>query len=454
MQLPYHNTQVKHWNPGATLPLTLPVHLVCNTPDEEIYANIRANSRLDRKWVKYQKEHDGVAVLCGSGPSLADTLDEIRALRDAGAKVYAMNGAAKFLAERGILADYQCMIDAREQTADLIGPAKAHLFASQCHPRCFDLCDDAQVWHLQVEGIDALLPDDGRGYALIGGAASVGNTATCLAYAMGYRTLHLFGYDSCHRDGAGHAFHQKMNDGDPCAYVDFGGKTYLASLTMKLQAERFQETARALQASGCTINVHGSGLLPDMWRAPREELTEQEKYERVWQFGEYREVSPGELCVPRFLEVVQPFGKILDIGCGTGRASIALSEAGHSVTLLDFAGNCRDHEATALSFVQHDVSDPFPIGADFGICCDMMEHIPTHQVSQVLRNIMDACKHGCFFQISTVPDELGSLIDHPLHLTVRPPWWWAERFDALGHDIKWQEHGDIASHFYVTKGQQ
>jgi len=148
-----------------------------------------------------------------SGPSLADTLDDIRLLVKKGGKVFAMNGAAKFLSEKGIMPDYQVIIDAREETAQLIGPAKEHLFGSQVHPECFKRVPDAKLWHLQVENIDDYLPEYEQSYCLIGGAASVGNTATCLAYAMGYRDLQIFGYDSSHREGKGHAFYQKMNDG-------------------------------------------------------------------------------------------------------------------------------------------------------------------------------------------------------------------------------------------------
>src|SRR6478735_9484643 len=98
MQLPYANLKIRHWNPGATMPLILPVNVICNTSDEAIYENIRVNSKRPG-WQKVIPEHDGVAILCGSGPSLADHLDEIRAKQPAGGQVFAMNGAAKFLHE-------------------------------------------------------------------------------------------------------------------------------------------------------------------------------------------------------------------------------------------------------------------------------------------------------------------------------------------------------------------
>lgn len=450
MQLPYSNLQVTHWNPGAENPLILPIHVICNTSDDDIYDNIRTNSRLPGKWLEAIPEHDGIAILCGSGPSLADTLDEIRSKQSAGGKVFAMNGAAQFLFDNGITPDYQLLIDAREATADLIGPAKEHLFASQCHPDCFKKVPTARLWHLQVTNIDDLIPEYSDGYCLIGGAASVGNTATCLAYAMGYRNLQIYGYDSCHRGDKGHAFHQKMNDGDPCASVRFDGKDYIASLTMKLQAEKFQDTARSLMQLGCKIEVHGSGLLPDMFNAPKDVMTEQQKYERMWAYSAYRHYSPGEECVDKFLDLVKPTGLVIDFGCGTGRAGVKMKKAGCEVLLSDFTTNSRDLEAMALPFIQHDLISPFPYESQCGYCTDVMEHIPTCDVENVIRNIMNAA-NTVFFQISTVPDSMGAEIGQDLHLTVKPHDWWKNIFNSLGFVISYEECLSNSSIFVIIR---
>ncbi len=450
MRLPYANSTVKHWNLEATMPLVLPLHLVCNTSDEEIVSNIRLNSdRRKHSWLKRVAEHDGVAVLCGSGPSLADTLPVIRERAAAGQTIFALNGAARYLVEQGLIPDYQVILDARQQTADLVEPrAKAHMFASQVHPDCFAKAPGATLWHLQIGGIDMHLPPSEKDDIYIGGAASVGNTATCVAYALGYRNLQCYGYDSSHRGEASHAFRQPMNDTEPCAEVEFNGKKYLATLTMKLQAEKFLVTSQALKTAGCVVEVHGDGLLPALYRAPKEILSEVAKYERLWWMDTYREMSPGEECVGLFIDTVKPDGGIIDFGCGTGRAAIRLDDLGFKVHLVDFTENSRDPGAMALPFTQADLREPIPVSAPYGFCADVMEHVLPEEAPVVIANIM-ASAPATFFQISTVPDKLGLLIGECLHLTVRPHEWWAALFQRLGYSIVWERREEVASLFYV-----
>lgn len=453
MQLPYANLELRYQNEGASKPLILPVHLICNTSDEQIYENIRINSHNHNTgWVKCEDAHDGIAIIVGSAPSMLDTLDDIRAMQDAGGKIFALNNAANVLYDNGIFADYQVMIDARIETAELIAPAKVHLFGSQVHPECFRRCPDATLWHLQVGNIEDYFPEYDDAYALIGGAASVGNTATCLAYAMGYRDLQIFGMDSSHKDGVSHAKHQSINDGDPCAWVTYNGKQYLCSLTMKLQAERFQETSKALQDEGAKITVHGYGLLPDMWRLPPDEMSEVNKYTLMWNQPEYREVSPGELCAKTFIDTVKPSGRVIDYGCGTGRGSLKIKESGCDVLLVDFTENSRDYEAKSLPFLKHDLTKPLPgdVFSKYGFCTDVMEHINPDDVEGVIRNIMDASE-VVFFNISTIPDVCGDLIGQQLHLTVKPHSWWKELFAAMDYNVSWDEERSIASLFIVKK---
>mgnify|MGYP001031141607 CR=1 FL=1 len=447
MELPVSEVMIRHRNPDASEDLIIPVHIICNTSDEQLIDNITKNSRLEKEWLKASEPHNGIAVICGSGPSVADHLQDILGWHMEGATIFALNGCAKFLAENGIVADYQVIVDARPENVQLIGPAKNHLFASQCHPDMFEAVPDAILWHLQIGDIESYFPEYQDGYMMIGGAASVGNTTTCLAYGMGFRELHLYGYDSSHREGKGHAFHQQLNAGDPVLWTEWNGKRYLSSFTMKHQAEKFMETARELKRLGTKIHLHGTGLLPDMWNTPA--LPEVEKYKKMWEIDRYRSVSPGELVVSTFLDVVKPSGTVADFGCGTGRGGLGIWNAiGLPVTLVDFTENSRDEAARNLPFVLADLTGTIPVWADHGYCCDVMEHIPPEDVDAVIKNIMASCD-DCFFQISTVPDIMGAEIGQDLHLTVEPHAWWKNKFVSLGFAVAWEQEQDIAALFHI-----
>lgn len=263
-----------HQNAGAS-PLSLSLLLACNVSDETIAQNVRCNSALDGvPWLSFRDAHGGVAVLVGGGPSAADLLPEIKAFRDKSAMIFGLNGAAGYLRENGIYPDYQVMIDARPENIGLLDrQTRCHIFASQVDPALVGMVDHPILMHLSTENVEDYLPEERRkkgDYALVGGGYGVGNSAICAAYVMGYRKFHCFGFDSSHRNGAGHAYAQPMNDGIPLVGTEVDGTVYKSSLPMKAHAERFQVIARDLESLGCTIAVHGDGLLPALFHKRRE----------------------------------------------------------------------------------------------------------------------------------------------------------------------------------------
>lgn len=449
----YDIVQKRIQNPHASQPLIIPILVLCNTSDEILERNVKINSARDLEWVKAEKPHERIAVMVGGGPSVADNVDKIRSLNG---DVFAMNAASRWLRGNGIPVDYQVLSDAKEETATLVDPsAKAHLIASQVNPKTMEAVKSPVVWHLETGEIEKQFPEHkvrAGGYALIGGGAATGNCAMCVAYALGYRKFHVFGFDSSHRDGRGHAYSQPMNDFIPTVDIEWAGKKFTCSVAMKAQAEKFQITAQALKQEGCSIEVYGDGLLQYMYRTPPSRLSERDKYRLLWQFDGYREVAPGEQAIPIVEQLFEKPGPVIDFGCGTGRAALRLSESGFDVMLVDFADNCRDDEALKLPFLEWDLSHPNPLKAPYGICCDVMEHIPTEDVLAVLENIMNSAAK-VFFQISTVPDIRGKMIGHALHLTVKPHEWWKQAFESLGHTIIWELSEEIQSSFLIQHGE-
>lgn len=407
------------------------IELSVNTPDEVLFSNIRENSSRSLPWIKSLDAHSGQAVIVGGGPSVPDWLEEIRYRQGEGQDVFALNNAFGLLLEHGIHAEYQVILDARELNLAFLGiaPKKGYLLSAQCHPSLFAKAgDNAKLWHPlypeQLAQYEPCVPEDRRGEVdMVGGGSTVGLSAMSLAYMMGYRKLHLYGYDSSYRSGATHAYKQHDPQRINCE-VTVRGRKFQTSLAMAGQAERFTKHSDNLIDLGCLITLRGEGLLPFLSSEAGKPLSEQQKYELMWQRPEYRKYSPGEQVAGMFLEMVKPQGMVLDIGCGTGRGGLAISRV-CPVTLIDIADNCRDEAARRLPFISADISVEIPIQAQYGFCTDVMEHIPTEQVEAVLRNIATACKTA-FFQICTLPDSMGALIGEQLHLTVKPAAWWKD----------------------------
>ena len=427
------------------------IEIICNTDDDVLFANIKANSRA-KKWVKEIPAHDGHAIIVGGGPSLADFIPSIQQRIKLGQKVFALNGAAKFLNKCGIVPDYQVILDARPENVALIGKAKCHLISSQCDPALFEKVQNVKVWHPAIENIEDHLPDYDDEFALIGGGTTVGLSAMCLVYAMGYRFLHLYGYDSSNRQTFKHAYEQPINTGEPMCKVTMAGKVFTSSFTMARQAELFPEVCNNLIDLGCVITVDSDGLIMAVMEEMRkhaEPISEDEKYCRMWSIDSYRHMSPGENFSDEFIELakIDEDSRVIDFGCGSGRGGKAIYEkTGCGMLLVDFADNCLDKD-NYIAFEIADLTKPMKLESEFGYCTDVMEHIPPELVEDTIKNIM-SCVSKCFFKIAMFEDNMGKLIGHPLHLSVFSGEWWQEKFSD--YKILYQHYDKDTAFPYAT----
>ena len=445
---------MEYQNPGTEKPLILPTLVLVNTPENEIRNNIRINSAKDLEWIKLVKAHDGVAVLVGGGGSVQDEIENIRLLKSKGATIFAMNRASGWCSEHNISVDYQCLLDAKEESRSLVDhTAKQHLIGSQVNPKTMDSIKSPIVWHCNTDSdMEKDFPQeriDAGGYVLLSGGSAVGTSALTMVYALGFRKFHIFGYDSSHTEGKSHVYSQPMNRFIPNVDITWGERTFMTSVTMKSQAEDFQVISQMLQQLDCDFSVYGDGLLQTMYHTKPENLSEREKYQTLWKFENYRKYSPGLESIPTFLSVCEPDNIIIDYGCGSGKASLELARLGYDVFLIDFTDNCRDPDAMLLPFLEWDLTIPIPSRVDYGYCADVMEHIPPDDVDKVLKNIMESAE-TVFFQISTTKDHYGEAIGTHLHLSVHNHLWWLFKLGDVA-DVQWNEPQENASLFLVKR---
>jgi hypothetical protein len=399
----------------------------CNTDPDISRAQLAANAARDLPWLEVQPAHSRRLAIIAGGPSLESRVDELRYFSG---DVLALNNAYGFLLDRDITPDMFMLMDARRENVDFLRscPTVRHYIAAQCHPDVFERLEglDVCLYLTTLPGVRELLREYKKEKVQLGGTAgTVGIKALALAFALGYRDIHLFGYDSSYDAGRHHAFPQPLNDGANTIEVFIGDKSYTTTPALAHQATEFVGFAKELvMFNGMQIELHCSGLLPDfvaMANAAGEvplEQREQAKYEEVWTHDAYRKDAPGEHFVS---DAIASLGMALgdsvnDYGCGTGRASAKFIALGYALTAVDFAVNALEHDVPFVKACLWDLPDN--LESDWAYCTDVMEHIPIEKVEAVISGISSRTLKGAYFNIATRPDNLGALIGRKLHMTV------------------------------------
>lgn len=158
---------------------------------------------------------------------------------------------------------------------------------------------------------------------------------------------------------------------------------------------------------------------------------EADKYRRIWAQPEYRRISPGMMEVERAFAFMglEAGASLIDFGAGTGRATAWFRDKGLDVLAVDFAENALEASVPLVVSNLWDMGEAVP-PADYGFCCDVMEHIPADKVVRVLAGIRNRVRQECWFRIATRPDRMGALIGETLHLTVQSGDWWRVQVEA------------------------
>ncbi len=162
---------------------------------------------------------------------------------------------------------------------------------------------------------------------------------------------------------------------------------------------------------------------------------EYEKYFNIWtRAASYRVVSPAfDRHLRKIDEYLQlnPEQTLIDYGCGTGRASAYYNDVGMHVTAIDHVREAFEFHGE-VPFIQANLwmlDETIPY-SDFGICVDVMEHIPRECLAATLEGIAKHSKR-VYFNIAHFQDQYTHWITDgddlgALHQTVEPWAWWRE----------------------------
>ena len=247
---------------------------MCNTAREKLLSNVTENLNMGFPQLQAEIIHDGHAVIVGGGPSINQKADEIRWRKSLGQTVFALNGAMRWCGTMSIDVDYQVIVDAKPDSLAFLtnlDDRRTFLIASQVDPMLLWSLDkigvrDVVLWHSDAPGVEAVLPE---GAMRIGGGSTVGLSAMVLAAVLGFRFIHLYGYDSSLAGDDHHAYPQPQNADDLIVDVlEDDGTRWRAAPWMVQQAQEFPGLCQDLMEHYGVevITVAGEGLLPHIAR--------------------------------------------------------------------------------------------------------------------------------------------------------------------------------------------
>ena len=245
--------------------------VVGNTEPDVLLGNVQRSVKRSLPWFDFDESPQGSVCLVGGGPSLVDTIDQLKVRHQNGAKVWAMNGSYDYLQSQGITPDAMVMLDARPENVRFVqNPQQSTTFyiTSQCDDSVFDALEGYKVVlvHANTPGVYELLEHEkARPVHLMGGFTTVGILSLILAKLKGHKRIFLFGMDSSYRNGEHHAYKQESNDHDKSIDAMIDDVTYKCAPWMAQQVTDFQNVVAGFQ--DVTIEVCGDWLLHQMAKA-------------------------------------------------------------------------------------------------------------------------------------------------------------------------------------------
>jgi len=247
----------------------------------------RAMERGTKSIMELRNACEGeTAIICGGGPSLVDHLGTIRKLYNRGHKIICTNKTHDFLVKRNFKPWAVVLLDPMPHVAEyvkLATPKTRVLIAGQCHEETFKALAhaDCYLWHAGDNQDHEMLPVSllRREYAhmpwkVIGGGNTGGLRSIYVSQSVGFRKVHLFGFDSSMRQGKLYAYDkahpQDTTEGPATLTMNGHSEEFYTNEHMARQVTNFQDMVKQVclwNTHGAwegldDIIVHGDGMLP------------------------------------------------------------------------------------------------------------------------------------------------------------------------------------------------
>lgn len=237
----------------------------------------RINNARDVPDFRMAPEHGRTLMICAGGPSIKDTLPQIRDRLAAGnVSIIAINDTYDWLVDQGITPDYFAMAEIAEWPKEFLTkaqPQTTYFLADIAHPSGFDRLSGFNVvrWHLGSmdddpfqkpyrDVIKQLIPQ----WCEVGGGEAVSTKAIALGHALGYRDFEMYGVDGCYREGErSHAYLHRFTSWPELVTCE--GRVFLAPYYLARQADDIRRMCEIWKGA-FTLRCYGDGLVQHMHR--------------------------------------------------------------------------------------------------------------------------------------------------------------------------------------------
>jgi len=249
--------------PFSMEPKKLEVKMVINTDLETVCKNIQINLKTKHPVLQryYDVRPERLNIIAG-GPSINQTLPEIKKRYDNGEIIVAVNGAHDWLLGHDIVPHACMFLDCRPEVIEFVkNPHKKtkYYVASQCHPKVLRALKkhDVVLFHAHQDiGEDKAMPP---GFMKISGGSTAALRWINLGYVLGFRDFHYFGLDSCYQDSKNDHAYKTPLPFENEIMVTCAGREFKTSVTMAGQAQFFEKMVQKF-GKKFKVEVHGDGL--------------------------------------------------------------------------------------------------------------------------------------------------------------------------------------------------
>lgn len=207
------------------------------------------------------------AIILGAGPSINQQIETIKSLN---MPIFCIDRMCSWVREHEIKPEYVVVADASSDVPGFVaqGPVSAkYLLATQCNPETFDRLEHASRYiysPIDLDFEDDYLEQQWQKHNypapyIITGGPSVVHMAIALALGIGFRNLHIFGFD-CHLEGGLYANDTKSEQ--EVTEVKIGDRIWKTTFPFVIFAERFIALIEGAQKHKMidSVQIYGDSL--------------------------------------------------------------------------------------------------------------------------------------------------------------------------------------------------